>query len=532
MLSAALLFAHAIVLDPPSGVWFPPAGTRAEYLERRRSYASDLKEAFADPGVVKSVCSVVSGAPQPGAEVDPRLRQMRLTLNMACVSAMASLRERPAAEARETSVSSSLDQQLEQALAFAAMIPAARQREAERKLLEEIDAMTEAGPQRLTAILRAIALRPQDARGAWLLLRASIDARLSPRELAVYVERLYRTRAAALGPDAPRWEQGLAEVLLYLGKDEGALRVAETKGDRNSDYDRMLLAFVQQLRGDANAIDAAFAHCSDAQLCRNVIWSLATRTARVRGQLTPPAVAPIVERTIPWYGNDWPVRLETTRVLAALDPARGRKALTAIYATRNLPGGALLDTMQIDASVSRAENDHLRSIALADCWLVLRRVAIAPLPPDAWTRFAALDEPRAPGSTDGCAYQARPDDPILTDCTSRLLGQRLRDAMYVRDWPLAQQSIERLVAYTLAAKIAPTTTRSALVELAGTMLREGDPRDAARIVRYLDRQPLSAATRFKLDSFRQRLPQSQEVTLEPWSRAPKDPAERLPRMCR
>ncbi|MBV9494531.1 MAG: hypothetical protein JOZ54_09810 [Acidobacteria bacterium] len=53
-----------------------------------------------------------------------------------------------------------------------------------------------------------------------------------------------------------------------------------------------------------------------------------------------------------------------------------------------------------------------------------------------------------------------------------------------------------------------------------------------RIVRDLDRQPMSAATRFKLDSFRSRLPASQEVTLEPWSRGLKEPAERLPRICR
>jgi len=187
--------------------------------------------------------------------------------------------------------------------------------------------------------------------------------------------------------------------------------------------------------------------------------------------------------------------------------------------------------MQIDASLSFAEKDHLRTIALRDCWLLLRGVELAPLPPDAWTRFAALAEPAKGGTADGCAAPEQPEAPVLTDCTSRLLLQRLRDATYIRDWPLARQSVEKLVSYTLTSKLAPSLARAVLAELAGTVAREGDAGDAARMVRYLDRQPLSPQVRFVLDDFRKRLPPSEEVTIEPWERPAENPAARLPRIC-
>jgi hypothetical protein len=295
----------------------------------------------------------------------------------------------------------------------------------------------------------------------------------------------------------------------------------------------MLLATIEEIRGNAGAIDAALPQCEDAGFCHDVVWSLTTRTARIRGQLTPRTVAPIVERTIPWYADDWPTRLDTVRVLSSLDTKRGREALTAMFAAPEIPDGAVLDALQIDATLSFAEKDNLRSIALRDCWLILRGVTLPPLAPDAWTRLSALPEPQRPGG-DGCAENGEKPadaDPLLTDCTTRLLMQRMYDAMYIRDWPLAQQSIEKLLAHVQAHQLAPTIVRGALTELAGTMSREGDANAAARIVRYLDAQQLPASAKFKLDDFRKRLPPSNEVTLDPWDRAPDDPTARLPKVC-
>jgi len=133
-------------------------------------------------------------------------------------------------------------------------------------------------------------------------------------------------------------------------------------------------------------------------------------------------VAGIVERTVGWYAGDWPVRLKTTRVLAALDPMRGRKALTEMYATTGMPQGAVLDALHIDAGVAFAEKDHLRSIALRDCWLRLRGVELPPLPPDAWRRMAALEEPPKPGGADGCHTAERPRATRRRGCGERRHG--------------------------------------------------------------------------------------------------------------
>lgn len=529
MILAALVLAQAIALDPSSGVWFPPDGRRDDYLDRKRSYSQDLKHAFEDAKVMNGVCSAVAATAKPGKEVDPRLQMMRMTLDMACIAAIRTQREKPQLEERAATIDTKLGKTFDDAAAFAATIPADQRKATQRRLLEEIDDMTEAGPLRARTIVQAIVLRPQDARGAWLLLRAGTDTKMSSRELAEYVEHLYRSRAAAIGPEAPDWEAGLREVLLYLGKDEEALRLTQNRHDR-SDYDRMLLATLEAIRGNDAAIDAALAQCDDVNFCHSVVWSVATRTARIRTQLTPATVTPIVERTIAWYEDDWPARLESTRILARLDPKRGRAALTKMYATPAMPDGALLDALHIDAELSFAEKDHLRTIALRDCWLVLRDVTIPPLAPDAWTRFAALPEPARPGG-DGCA-EKKDDDPILTDCTTRLLTQRMYDAMYIRDWPLAQQSIEKLLAHVTVHGLAPTVVRGTLAELAITMSRDGDANDAARIVRYLDAQELPNVVKFKLDdAVRKRLPQSSEVTLDPWSRAADDPSSRLPHVC-
>ena len=531
MTFAVLILAQTIALVPPAGVWFPPAGRPSDYLDGRRSYSKDLKEAFADPKVMAAVCGALPAAPRPGAGVDARLRQMRMTLDMACVAGRTNERDRPAGEARQTSIDANLGALFDDAAKFAATIPAGDRKAAQRALLGKIDAMTEAGPDRLEAIVRTIILRPQDARGAWMLMRAGIETKMSGRELEVYVERLYRTQAAATGREAPDWESGLREVLIYVGKDEEARRLTELRNDPHNDYDRMLLAFVEEMHEPSGGIARAVKSCKDAQFCRDVVWSMATRTARIRAQLTPPAVAQILEPMIPWYEDNWPMRLDTARVLASIDPARGRKAVTAMYLSPDIPSGAVLDAMQIDASVAFAEKNHLRSIALRDCWLQRRKLAAPPLPHDAWIRFVAIEEPQTKNPQDGCHGAPETPAAILSDCTTRTLVQRLHDAMYIREWELSKQSVEMLVAYTLASHIAPTIARNALVDLAGVMTREGDPSEAARIVRYLDRQPLSAAAKYKLSDFRKRLPQSQEVTLEPWDRLAGNPAAKLPNVC-
>ena len=97
--------------------------------------------------------------------------------------------------------------------------------------------------------------------------------------------------------------------------------------------------------------------------------------------------------------------------------------------------------------------------------------------------------------------------------------------------PIPTESVEKLLAHAQAHKLAPTIVRVALAELAGAMSRDGDANAAARVVRYLDAQQLPASVKFKMDAFRQRLPQSNEVTLDPWDRASDDPAVRLPKVC-
>src|ERR1043165_4268022 len=151
---AALLLAQTVALDPQSGVWFPPDGRRDDYLDRRRSYSQDMKKAFEDAKTMNDVCRAVAAAPKPGNEVDARLRMMRIQLDMACIAAMHNQQEKPGVEKRAAAV----DAKLDDTAAYRDAIPAEQRKATQRQILEDIDAMTEAGPLRLEAIVRAIVL--------------------------------------------------------------------------------------------------------------------------------------------------------------------------------------------------------------------------------------------------------------------------------------------------------------------------------------------------------------------------------------
>jgi hypothetical protein len=58
VLLAAFVLAQAVALDPQSGVWFPPDGWRDQYVERRRNYSQDVRQAFeSEAGALPRICT-------------------------------------------------------------------------------------------------------------------------------------------------------------------------------------------------------------------------------------------------------------------------------------------------------------------------------------------------------------------------------------------------------------------------------------------------------------------------------------------
>lgn len=112
----------------------------------------------------------------------------------------------------------------------------------------------------------------------------------------------------------------------------------------------------------------------------------------------------------------------------------------------------------------------------------------------------------------------------------RTLIDRLHTAIVEKEPGFARESMEKIVAHTLAGKFRPYFARRSLITIAQYLRREVSADEAARVARYLDQQPLDLVTENLLDDFRKGLPEVRDVVLEPWSAASAD-RSRLPRIC-
>ena len=112
----------------------------------------------------------------------------------------------------------------------------------------------------------------------------------------------------------------------------------------------------------------------------------------------------------------------------------------------------------------------------------------------------------------------------------RTLIDRLHTAVLAQETGFARESMEKIVAHTLAGKFRPYFARRSLITMAQYLRREVSAEEAARVVRYLDQQPLDLVTKNLLDDFRKGLPAVRDVVLEPWTTSGAD-VSRLPRIC-
>ena len=230
----ALLFlaaasAHASVsIDRETGLWFPPYGTKQQYLanDPKYPYGRDVDRAFAaNPSLMKEVCAATSNE-QPVVR-DERVRQKRVMLGMLCISHDNLLKE--AEDPRLT---------LPYVIAFyyarAAEAPISQPR---------FEQLANAGIEKEADLaFQLMALNPSDTRAIAHLLRNDrirVGSRtLLRREVAEAVERIYRARMSSGDPDAWRWRDGLPMILLYRGNLREA-RVPTRRIHRGSDTTSM-----------------------------------------------------------------------------------------------------------------------------------------------------------------------------------------------------------------------------------------------------------------------------------------------------
>jgi hypothetical protein len=178
--------------------------------------------------------------------------------------------------------------------AVAEKVPAAQRRAVAASL--EIDGS--AREASIRAALRQIALRPSYF-GSFNLLAAAGFLRdpservITPeieeqrvadrREAGEFLDELYRTHAEGTDEESLLWRSGHAELLVYLGRFEDALRVSREAVQRRPEpYPRLLLAMVEYLNGNQAPLDAITKECpappgQPSDYCWRVIRSVAER---------------------------------------------------------------------------------------------------------------------------------------------------------------------------------------------------------------------------------------------------------------
>lgn len=222
MVSAAAVVLAAI-LDPRTGLWFPPGAPADVYLYNRdpqHVYGVDVTNALKDnPKLREEVCSEVAAWTPPFNDApDGAVRQKRAILAMACAGLGYQHKERAASDVRLDEAKRKLE---------AALAASSRKRDVE-SLYDDTRHLYEFDKQAWPNAIDAMAAAPDDVRAIALALRFLFGAGWVQRreEVDELLLRLYAERAASSRPDHDVWQRGYEQLLFMTGKSTEAATFA------------------------------------------------------------------------------------------------------------------------------------------------------------------------------------------------------------------------------------------------------------------------------------------------------------------
>lgn len=522
---AALLLLLVPVIDPQTGLWFPPYAKPADYLEMKASYAKDAKRAFeADPQLMRDVCTAMFG---PGAAEraipQNRAGQFAVQLHMLCSAMTYEQQQKPERERVAQEVKLTLDKMFDDAEAAAMRIPAAERSMRQDAIVVNID---DAASEKewLENVLLAIALRPRDPRAAHLLLTPyadvlTVDERttFTRKTLAEFAESLYRERS-----DRPEWKNGFPEVLLYRGKlEEARAAQKELVLDRDADlpYDRFALAVMNEMAGEKDAFAELVSICGER--CWDVVYGVTVRTLQALGKNAPPRTADMLIE-VSRHSSDPARKVRIARELTKFDPKLAERENLLIATSTDMPGGAVNDAVRALADATFKAGNGLRAMAFLDCWIAHRWGGFEPFPQDGWRRISTMLRTPDDRTEKECT-----EDPNAELCVYRALLTRLHWSVQLGRRDLARQTLEMIGSRILAGRMKATRIPESLLTMA-IELRDFDPQSGAdQIAAYVAAQPHDQTSAHNLKSF----PRVHSiVALEPF--ASPTAVSDLPTVCR
>ncbi len=503
---ASALTAAEVTIDPTTGLWYPPYASREAYLKREpgHSYIADVHRAWREnPGLMREVCTAVLrvGAP-PTA--DGSVLQLRTMLSMQCMAETAATR----AIAQEATISNKVSDEL---MILFAKEEASIGNVAPKEKGEAASALFSAiRTGDLAAGLRAIAVDPAYTESVYELLTVGTDTfRMADgrtyerRRVAPFLHQLYATRAKSDRPDAAEWKAGLPAVLLYLGDvDEARLAATEwasrAPADRSA-YARTMVAVIDRVSGNPGALDRLVSDCrrSPAPMnkenkapddCFENAMYLVRSALETQKERAPRALAEAAYDLIRIDPHHWPAHMMLLGALRSVDPAGARKHLYDVFDDGTAPEGAVLDATYYLAKLA-LQNDPATAAPLFDCWLKMHGLSIPPLPLDPWRKLASMEE-GGPALTEDCFGPGT--SKVDSYCAVHALQMRFQAAADARQWDVARQSVEKMLAVVLASHAAPSLVRDELMNLA-TFETEAGLKDEPELIRsYLHDQPHDA----------------------------------------
>jgi hypothetical protein len=329
----------------------------------------------------------------------------------------------------------------------------------------------------IRSMLMAIALRPQDARGAEYLTGAAPFFRAQDgivsaakhdedeQAAITFLVDLYARHSGTASAEQVEWQSGQTELLLALGRWKEALPLQREVVARTDDtYKKVLLGVVERLNGNGEPLAKLLADCPDDpksecdEIARSIVNRMAVRLDE--GTPLPQAAKDILAGRATETLAPWEERMHGLTSLSARLGHAADDELRAVLAAPDAPEYVKDDAVLLLAMA--AVNDEGPAFgSLMECWFARRHAVFPPVTADSWEQLRELmnvQPEKVPEHFQTECYQHDAKEAVPFDrglpCVGLLLESELDWATEQKNEAAARQIVERAVGISLARKRA------------------------------------------------------------------------------
>jgi hypothetical protein len=447
--------------DEERGLWFPPDRPREDYLANLSSLMRPVMDIFkADPPLARAVCTLLADPKREArsTNLSQEMKQKRTMMNMVCAGILTHEQAQVTQETIRQATEAKWEAWME--LKTARTLDLDGRRARVNELMAE-GQLSVGGDDALQRPLAIFGLSPQADLSILDVLRAAPWGESGQKRIDAFLTRLFDRETAEGMPDAALFRMARRHFLFYRGKYQEALELSTLLVDdpaleRWKGDNQIVLAILRRIAGKREPLDAITANCPVPELrreefkaaapgayCRDIAYALSIRSIDTLGEKASPRLADVLEDIARAELTNWPRRLDCIRHIAVFDAGRARshaEELLQVPASI-VPEGARMDALMIVGKTSRKLKEFPRAQNAYDRYLDLYHYRPVPIPPDLWTKLAAL-----PTSETGKRMERTLEWQFLAQGLSR----KVETAIDASDFAGARRFAEQYLAATLA----------------------------------------------------------------------------------